>query len=147
MLLLTSARLEEGSPEHTMVDGVIELGERLVGSTAVRHVQLRKTRGSGALSGRHECLIDEDGLQIYPRLEALYSRPGGEGGRTVNKVTTGVPDLDTMLGGGLAEGSVSLLMGPSGVGKTALGSPSSPHQARNRLGCISGFTKHQCVCA
>ncbi|MCG8292001.1 ATPase domain-containing protein [Pseudomonas entomophila] len=121
VLLLTSARLEEGSPEHTMVDGVIELGEHLVGSTAVRHVQLRKTRGSGALSGRHECLIDEDGLQIYPRLESLYSHPGGEGGHTLNQVSTGVPDLDTMLGGGLAEGSVSLLMGPSGVGKTALG--------------------------
>jgi circadian clock protein KaiC len=51
-----------------MVDGVIELGEQLVGSRAVRHVQLRKTRGSGALSGRHECLIDE--------ADARLSAPG-----------------------------------------------------------------------
>ncbi|GLH32834.1 circadian clock protein KaiC [Pseudomonas sp. BR1R-5] len=121
VLLLTSARLDEGSPEHTMVDGVIELGEQLLGSRAVRHVQLRKTRGSGALSGRHECLIDEAGIHVYPRLEALYSHPSQLGSATLSQVTTGVSTLDEMLGGGLASGSVSLLMGPSGVGKTSLG--------------------------
>ncbi|MDH0303446.1 MULTISPECIES: ATPase domain-containing protein [unclassified Pseudomonas] len=121
VLLLTSARLDEGSPEHTMVDGVIELSEHMVGSVAVRHVQLRKTRGSGALSGRHECLISEAGLQVFPRLESLYSRPTQPGSQTLDRVATGVDDLDRMLGGGLAEASVSLLMGPSGVGKTALG--------------------------
>ncbi|WP_412462050.1 ATPase domain-containing protein [Pseudomonas sp. SC11] len=121
VLLLTSARLEEGSPEHTMVDGVIELGEQLDGSRAVRHVQLRKTRGSGALSGRHECRISQAGLQVYPRLEALYSHPSDLGSATLKLVTTGVNTLDEMLGGGLAEGSVSLVMGPSGVGKSSLG--------------------------
>jgi circadian clock protein KaiC len=75
VLLLTSARLDEGSPEHTMVDGVIELGEQLLGSRAVRHVQLRKTRGSGALSGRHECLIDEAGIHVYPRLGRCTATP------------------------------------------------------------------------
>jgi circadian clock protein KaiC len=121
VLLLTSARLDEGSPEHTMVDGVIELGEQLLGSRAVRHVQLRKTRGSGALSGRHECLIDEAGMHVYPRLEALYSHPSQPGSATLSRVTTGIETLDEMLGGGLAKGSVSLLMGPSGIGKTSLG--------------------------
>ncbi|QXH33161.1 ATPase domain-containing protein [Pseudomonas muyukensis] len=121
LLLLTSACLEEGSPEHTMVDGVIELSEQLLGSTALRQLQLRKTRGSAALSGRHECQIDDNGLQVYPRLEALYSRPSRMGVQTLNRVASGVPDLDAMLGGGLAEASVTLLMGPSGVGKTALG--------------------------
>ncbi|WDY59869.1 ATPase domain-containing protein [Pseudomonas sp. PSKL.D1] len=121
VLLLTSARLDEGSPEHTMVDGVVELGEQLVGSRAVRHVQLRKTRGSGALSGRHECLIDEAGMHVYPRLESLYSHPSQLGSASLHKVSTGVATLDEMLGGGLATGSVSLLMGPSGIGKTSLG--------------------------
>lgn len=121
VLLLTSARLDEGSPEHTMVDGVIELGEQLLGSRAVRHVQLRKTRGSGALSGRHECLIDEAGMQVFPRLEALYSHPSQLGSATLNRVSTGIETFDEMLGGGLTNGSVSLLMGPSGIGKTSLG--------------------------
>ncbi|WP_060513474.1 ATPase domain-containing protein [Pseudomonas sp. NBRC 111124] len=121
VLLLTSARLDEGSPEHTMVDGVIELGEQLVGSRAVRHVQLRKTRGSGALSGRHECLIDAAGMHVYPRLESLHSHPSKLGSASLNRISTGVPTLDEMLDGGLATGSVSLLMGPSGIGKTSLG--------------------------
>ncbi|MGN8249500.1 ATPase domain-containing protein [Pseudomonas sp. SMV7] len=121
VLLLTSARLEEGSPEHTMVDGVIELGEQLFGSRAVRHIQLRKTRGSAALSGRHECLIDEAGMHVYPRLESLFSHPSKAGSATRERVSSGVETLDEMLGGGLATGSVSLLIGPSGIGKTSLG--------------------------
>ncbi|MBA6112152.1 AAA family ATPase [Pseudomonas asiatica] len=121
VLLLTSARLEEGSPEHTMVDGVIELGEQLFGSRAVRHIQLRKTRGSAALSGRHECLIDETGMHVYPRLESLFSHPSQAGSATLERIRSGVATLDEMLGGGLATGSVSLLIGPSGIGKTSLG--------------------------
>jgi len=121
VLLLTSARLDEGSPEHTMVDGVIELGEQLVGSRAVRHIQLRKTRGSGALSGRHECLIDESGMHVYPRLEALFSHPSQLGSTIPARISSGVPSLDEMLDGGLSTGSVSLLIGPSGIGKTSLG--------------------------
>ncbi|UXH38215.1 ATPase domain-containing protein [Pseudomonas promysalinigenes] len=121
VLLLTSARLDDNSPEHTMVDGVIELGEQLVGSRSVRHVQLRKTRGSGALSGRHECLIDECGVHVYPRLEALYSQPSQLGSASLSRISTGVETLDEMLGGGMTLGSVSLLMGPSGIGKTSMG--------------------------
>lgn len=121
VLLLTSARLDEGSPEHTMVDGVIELGEQLFGSRAVRHIQLRKTRGSAALSGRHECLIDETGMHVYPRLESLFSHPSQAGSATLERIRSGVATLDEMLGGGLATGSVSLLIGPSGIGKTSLG--------------------------
>lgn len=54
-----------------MVDGVIELGEELFNTRSVRRIQLRKTRGSGALSGLHECEITDDGLVVYPRLESV----------------------------------------------------------------------------
>lgn len=121
VVLLTSSRLEEGSPEHTMVDGVIELSERLVEGRAVRQLQLRKTRGSGSLSGIHECMITESGMQVYPRLESLYSHPSNLGTATQGRVSTGIPSLDQVLGGGLPAGAVSLVMGPSGIGKTSLG--------------------------
>ncbi|MHC6226111.1 ATPase domain-containing protein [Pseudomonas sp. X10] len=121
VLLLTSSRLDDGSPEHTMVDGVIELSEQLVGSRAVRQIQLRKTRGSGALSGLHECEITDEGLQVYPRLESLYSHPSHLGCATLSRVSSGIESLDRVLAGGLAEGAVSLVMGPSGIGKTSLG--------------------------
>ncbi|MER8125038.1 ATPase domain-containing protein, partial [Acinetobacter baumannii] len=58
---------------------------------------------------------------MFPRLEALYSHPSQPGNASLSRVTTGIETLDEMLGGGLAKGSVSLLMGPSGIGKTSLG--------------------------
>lgn len=121
VLFLTSARLDDGSPEHTMVDGVIELGEELVGNRSVRRIHLRKTRGSGSLSGLHECEITENSLVVYPRLESLYSRPTLPEDATPRRIASGTPDLDALIEGGLPVGSVTLAMGPAGVGKTCLG--------------------------
>jgi len=121
VLFLTSSRLDDGSPEHTMVDGVIELGEERVGSRSVRRIQLRKTRGSDALSGLHECEISDDGLVVYPRLESLYSRPSHWGSAELTRVGSGVRALDELLGGGLPGSSMTLAIGPSGIGKTSLG--------------------------
>lgn len=133
VLLITSARLDDGSPEHTMVDGVIEIGEELHGSRSIRRIQLRKTRGSGALSGLHECEITENGLAVYPRLESLYWQPSRPDSADMRRVASGVEGLDEKIEGGLPESSVTLLMGPSGVGKTSIGlhflaqcSPSEP---------------------
>ena len=121
VLLLTSSRLDEGSPEHTMVDGVIELSEQLAGSRAVRQIQLRKTRGSGALAGLHEFEIGQAGLQVFPRLESLYSLPSHPGTDTLTRTSSGTGSLDQVLAGGLPKGAITLVMGPSGIGKTSLG--------------------------
>ncbi|MFF7708985.1 ATPase domain-containing protein [Pseudomonas sp. NPDC007930] len=121
VLFLTSARLDDGSPEHTMVDGVIEMGEELFGTRSVRRIQMRKTRGSGALSGLHECEINDDGLVIHPRLEALFPHFISHDHYDPKRVSSGVPALDELIGGGLPQASATLLMGPSGVGKTTLG--------------------------
>ncbi|OXS19611.1 ATPase domain-containing protein [Pseudomonas rhodesiae] len=121
VLFLTSSRLDDGSPEHTMVDGVIEMGEELFGTRSVRRIQLRKTRGSGALTGLHECEITNDGLVVYPRLESLYGRPSAPDSADLTRIPSGITSLDAILGGGLHSSSVTLVMGPSGIGKTTLG--------------------------
>jgi circadian clock protein KaiC len=121
VLFLTSSRLDDGSPEHTMVDGVIELGEELYGTRSVRRIQLRKTRGSAALAGLHECEITDNGLVIYPRLESLYSHPSSPDSANMTRIASGIGSLDDILGGGLHSSSVTLVMGPSGIGKTTLG--------------------------
>jgi len=46
-------------------------------------------------------------------------------------VRTGTPDLDTMLHGGLPQGHVALLVGPTGAGKTILGTRFLQEGARN----------------
>ncbi|WP_426201360.1 ATPase domain-containing protein [Pseudomonas sp. TWP3-1] len=121
VLFLTSSRLDDGSPEHTMVDGVIEMGEELFGTRSVRRIQMRKTRGSGALTGLHECEITDQGLVVYPRLESLYSHPSSADSADMTRIGSGIPALDQILGGGLYSSSVTLVMGPSGIGKTTLG--------------------------
>lgn len=139
VLLLTSARLSDGSPEHTMVDGVIEIGEELHGNRSVRRIQLLKTRGNGALSGLHECEISEHGLIVYPRLESLYPQPSLPDSADLERIASGIDGLDGMIGGGLPASSVSLLMGPAGVGKTSLGLSFLAQSSAEQPGLHFGF--------
>lgn len=121
VLFLTSAQVDESSPEHTMVDGVIQLKEELVGVRSARRLQIRKSRGVKALHGYHQFEIREQGVVIYPRLEAVLSRPSVPDSPTVARTTSGVADLDAMIGGGLQRGSSTLIIGASGTGKTTFG--------------------------
>ncbi len=121
VFILTSAQTNIIEPEHTMVDGIIELADELTGWSAASSLQVVKFRGSGFLRGRHAYKITNRGIVVHPRVEALLSRPsepdtGGDG-----TVPSGLEQLDTMLGGGLPEASTTMVMGPSGTGKTTLG--------------------------
>ena len=121
VLFLTSTRVVEDSPEHTMVDGVIELHNELVGVRTVRRLQVKKSRGSAGLGGYHQFEITSEGLIAYPRLEAILSAEPDEGDPGAKQIASGTAGFDAMLGGGLPESSVTLVFGPSGSGKTALG--------------------------
>nr|WP_314577096.1 ATPase domain-containing protein [uncultured Pseudomonas sp.] len=121
VFFLTSSQLDDGSPEHTMVDGVLELGEELVGTRSIRRIKMRKTRGSGAIPGAHECEITENGLVVYPRLESVVTYSAMRDSDHFSVVPSGVSSLDPLIGGGLMQSSVTLLLGPSGSGKTSFG--------------------------
>jgi circadian clock protein KaiC len=121
VMFLTSSQLDDGSPEHTMVDGVIEMGEEIVGSRTVRRIKMRKTRGSGAIPGAHEFEINDQGVSIYPRLESMLIRADLPLDAPHILVSSGIDALDAHIGGGLVRTSVTLIMGPSGAGKTSLG--------------------------
>lgn len=121
VFFLTSSQLDDGSPEHTMVDGVLELGEELVGTKSIRRIKMRKTRGSGALAGAHECEITEDGLVVYPRLESTLTDSAMRDSDHCSLVSSGLPSLDSLIGGGLLTSSSTLIIGPSGSGKTSFG--------------------------
>lgn len=121
VMFLTSSQLDDGSPEHTMVDGVIEMGEEIVGSRTVRRIKMRKTRGSGAIPGAHEFEINDQGISIYPRLESMLIRADLPLDTPQILVGSGIDALDAHIGGGLVRTCVTLIMGPSGAGKTSLG--------------------------
>jgi circadian clock protein KaiC len=125
MLMLSSTeRSSRMRPEHTMVDGLLELDDRLDGVRSLRSIVVRKMRGTSQLRGKHSLEITSAGIRVRPRIEALLHGPDeadefpAEG---LASQPTGVPSLDTMLGGGLPGTSNTLLLGPSGSGKTLLG--------------------------
>lgn len=121
VLFLTSSIADDTSPEHTMVDGVIDLVDALSGVRTVRQIRVRKSRGSPALSGLHKFEINNQGITVYPRIETIYKNGGPPAEYSSARMASGRADLDLLIGGGLPEASVTLIAGPTGSGKTTLG--------------------------
>lgn len=121
MFLLTSNQGRHSTPEYTIVDGIVELADEAHGWTTERTLQPIKLRGSDYLSGRHAFRITDDGLVVYPRTDALLARPTQPDRCDRTKLSIGVEQLDTMLGGGLPAASTTMVIGPTGIGKTTLG--------------------------
>jgi circadian clock protein KaiC len=121
MFLLTSARGVQDSPDYTLVDGIVELSDHLLHWSAKSTLQVIKLRGSAYLRGRHAFTITDDGLAVYPRIEARLARPTRPDPGGTETVSSGMERLDTILGGGLPAASTTMVMGPSGIGKTTLG--------------------------
>jgi circadian clock protein KaiC len=119
--LLTTSKGQAIPPEHTMVDGVVELTNVRYGSRTERALFVNKVRGSDFLAGRHPFLITREGLVVYPRIEAAFHRTTNPDEVRVGRLSTGVEGLDAMLGGGMPNATVTGLVGPSGIGKTTLG--------------------------
>ncbi|WP_431857544.1 RAD55 family ATPase [Azospirillum sp.] len=121
VLLLTTGGAGPVRAEHTMVDGLIELDDRLFEVRNERSLQVRKFRGSGALRGRHAFRITLDGLVVFPRFEALFATPSAPDRASRNRVQSGVDGLDALIEGGLVEATTNVVMGPTGIGKTTFG--------------------------
>jgi circadian clock protein KaiC len=121
VFLLTSGNLQRVNAEHTMVDGIVELEDRLFDARAERSIQIRKFRGAGSLRGKHAFRITDDGLEVFPRIEALFNRPP-EAIDGPRGMSTGVSSLDALISArGLPTGSVTVAVGSTGTGKTTLG--------------------------
>ncbi len=104
---------------EALVHGGLELEQHAPDYGDVRRrLKVNKGRGMRYHGGYHSFGIRTGGLQVYPRLETPASENNGRALRTV--VKSGVGELDTLLGGGLEEGTACLLIGPTGTGKSSL---------------------------
>lgn len=121
VLFLTSTSIDDSSPEHTMVDGVLDLSDALVGVRTLRKMQVRKSRGSAAIGGLHTFEITSRGIAVYPRLEAMLRSDNPADDPQPGKLGSGIAGLDAAIGGGVPAGSMTLLTGASGSGKTTVG--------------------------
>jgi circadian clock protein KaiC len=103
---------------HSLAHGVISL-ERHNAPYGVlrRQLQVVKMRGRPFREGFHDMVIRHGGVQVFPRLVAAEYRGNGYQRQAVG---SGLPALDALLGGGLASGTSTLVMGAAGTGKSSL---------------------------
>jgi len=81
-----------------------------------RRLRVVKYRGRQFRGGYHDYLISRGGLEVFPRLIAAEHRgPGGSA-----KLKSSVRALDDLLGGGVEEGTSTLIVGGAGTGKSTI---------------------------
>ncbi len=81
-----------------------------------RRIRVVKMRGIPFQTGFHDFDLETGGLRVYPRLVAAdHKKPFKS-----DVVKSGLDALDAMLGGGLDRGTSTLIMGPTGIGKSVL---------------------------
>ncbi|MFC4930303.1 RAD55 family ATPase [Massilia sp. GCM10023247] len=110
------------NPIFTVADGLIWLSQVVQRNAMSRKIQVIKMRGQRQRPGLHAFRIAAAGIEIFPRVLPAPEPVGAEPPlRTpVGRVSSGVPVLDDMLGGGIPSGYSVLLVGPTGSGKTVL---------------------------
>lgn len=102
--------------EFAIADGIFHLYGQEEKRFQKRYLRILKMRGTSFEQGEHLFEIMPSGIEIYPRtkpdVETLQYKvlPG--------RKAFGIPSLDEMLGGGLQEGTVTLISGGTGTGKT-----------------------------
>ncbi|MDO9428023.1 MAG: ATPase domain-containing protein [Methylobacterium sp.] len=102
---------------HSLSHAVIRLEQVIPGyGAARRRLHVIKMRGTKYHGGFHDFTILKGGLRVHPRLVAA----GRHASFSDESVASNVPELDSVLGGGLDRGTTTLVMGPSGAGKSTL---------------------------
>lgn len=117
MLLDDMTSTDHDLQVQSIAHGVINL-EQLNPDYGVERRRLRvvKYRGVQFRGGYHDYVIRKGGIQVFPRLVAHESRNL----RAKERLTSGITELDHLLGGGIERGTSILLSGAAGTGKSSL---------------------------
>ncbi|MFL9923987.1 ATPase domain-containing protein [Herbaspirillum lusitanum] len=139
-LLLSPVEGNIPESENTLVDGLIELSQYEHGMQLIREIKVFKIRGANHMLGKHVFEINQNGIEIFPRFEAVATRQNKVPGTSGEYVSVGIPSWDTCIGGGVVSGSVTCLLGSPGVGKTLMGLHFIEQGLKDRQKClIVGF--------
>ena len=95
---------------------------------ARRRIRVVKFRGVPAVEGFHDFSIVKGGLRVFPQLPVESSR----GPRSTRSLSSGIAELDQLLGGGLTWGTTTLLIGPAGTGKSTIAAQFMAGSAQTR---------------
>ncbi|MFP4370789.1 MAG: ATPase domain-containing protein [Halanaerobium sp.] len=111
-----------------MVDGIINI----VYEHQNYYLEITKYRGSGFQKGKHAMKFKNDGIKIYPQLELKKNNLDYE----AELFSFGISEIDKLLHGGIERGTTTIITGPTGVGKTSLGSQFIKANSENDLKSI-----------
>jgi circadian clock protein KaiC len=129
----------------SLVDTVIRLRRTLVRRRVVRSLEIVKSRGQDYEPGEHTLHIcDGEGLQVFRRVQAPLRINMDQPTSMARRSVIGVDALDSLLGGGIFDGSTTMVVGLSGVGKTVLGTQILREGAlkQNRRGLLISLDEH-----
>ncbi len=102
--------------EEYVSDCVILLDHRVTDQVSTRRLRIVKYRGTAHGTNEYPFLIDEDGFSVLPVTSLGLLHQTSE-----ERISSGIPRLDTMLGGeGFYRGTTILVSGTAGTGKTSL---------------------------
>ncbi|MFQ4138894.1 circadian clock protein KaiC [Nodosilinea sp. PGN35] len=119
--VMTTERLDEYGPvarfgvEEFVSDNVVIVRNALEGERRRRTIEILKLRGTTHMKGEYPFTITNGGINIFP-LGAMQLTQRSSNAR----VSSGVPTLDEMCGGGFFKDSIILATGATGTGKTLL---------------------------
>lgn len=106
--------------ERFVFDTIISLSREESRRRESRRLTVMKSRGQQYIGGSHTMRIEPQvGVHVYRRAQ---SRPVASPGQPTSqeRLSTGSPAIDKMMDGGIYKGSVTLVSGISGTGKTVL---------------------------
>jgi circadian clock protein KaiC len=118
--------------EEYVSDCVILLDNRIHDQLSTRRMRIVKYRGSAHGTNEYPFLIDEHGISVMPISAASLDHDVSE-----ERISSGVNDLDVMLGaGGYFKGSSVLISGMSGTGKSSLAAHFADSLCREGKRCL-----------
>jgi len=134
--IVTAERGDHGLTRHGLEeyisDCVINLDNRVSDQISTRRLRVLKYRGSAHDANEVPFLIDEGGLSVLPVSSLELDHQAA-----ASRVSSGVPDLDAMLGGeGYFRGSTVLVSGSIGSGKTSLAASFARWTCREGKRCL-----------
>ncbi|MDT4990264.1 MAG: circadian clock protein KaiC [Actinoplanes sp.] len=113
----TPAEMAAGA-EFSLADTIIHLAYEPREPIDRRWLRVVKMRGTHHLEGKHTFRISHVGFEVFPRIETLDTGPAHQ---VTGRIPSGIPGLDDLMGGGIGAGEATVILGPSGIGKTIAG--------------------------
>jgi circadian clock protein KaiC len=104
--------------EFSLADSIIQLAYEPREPVDRRWLRVIKMRGTHHLEGKHTFRITTDGVEVFPRIETIDA---GEAADVTGRIPSGIPGLDGLMNGGISAGEATVILGPSGAGKTIFG--------------------------